>query len=172
MGLKLKNVAKTYTGISIGTIEEFLKDPDPDAPEDIITKSGNFEITNYLKANSRFANILSNLGKSDNSSIEMLEKWSHTVRFKIGENKDILILGVSYFENELVLKELKGNLKGKINTLGHESFVIGNLYVWIEKNNLGKYKQIFTGADSNDYSYLFNIGELIGEWRIYSEKVC
>lgn len=165
MGLKIEKVAKTYTGISVATVEDFFKNGGDKSTEAIIP-SRSFDMLSYLKEEDRLVQILQKL-KLDPAEIEYLETDWNRVRIR-SKNSRFTVDIVYFADTDLINRLVHISDTKFVGCIRSKSIFFDCLLVCVEVEN--EDEKLANSLNFEDATAFLQVRRLISDWMNLSRK--
>jgi hypothetical protein len=165
LGLKIEKVAKTYTGISVATVEDFFKSGGDKSIEAIIP-SRSFDMLSYLKEEDRLVQILQKL-TLDSAEIEYLETdWN---RVRIRSKNSGFTVNIFYLADTDLINRLVHISDPKfVGCIRSKSIFFDCLLVCVEVED--KDEKLANSLNFEDATAFLKVRRLISYWMNLSRK--
>lgn len=166
MAKKIERLAKTYAGISVGTVEDFFKMQDTCVT---FVSSDMFDIIEYLDENERLNKILSKLSLPN--QFDLLETRENKARIKAGSSPNEKFLNIVYFKDKNLLNGIASVLEHHYANFFKLQFILpgDSLLVCVEDEE-SKLNTLHDRA-FDESILLHETGKLVGNWAIISTNV-
>lgn len=161
MGLKIEKVAKTYTGISVATVEDFFKSGGDKSIEAIVPSS--FDILSYLKEEDRLVQILQKL-TLDPDEIEYLETDWNRVRIR-SKNSGFTVDIVYFADTDLINRLVHISDSKFVGCIRSKSIFFDCLLVCVEDD-----EKLANSLNFEDATAFLQVRRLISDWMNLSRK--
>ena len=165
MGLKIEKVAKTYTGISVATVEDFFKSGGDKSIEAIIP-SRSFDMLSYLKEEDRLVQILQKL-VLDPAEIEYLETDWNRVRIR-SKNSGFTVDIVYFADTDLINRLVHISDTKFVGCIRSKSIFFDCLLVCVEVEN--EDEKLANSLNFEDATAFLQVRRLISDWMNLSRK--
>ena len=161
MGLKIEKVAKTYTGISVATVEDFFKSGGDKSIEAIVPSS--FDMLSYLKEEDRLVQIFKKL-TLDPAEIEYLETDWNRVRIR-SKNSGFTVDIVYFADTDLIHRLVHISDSKFVGCIRSKSIFFDCLLVCVEDD-----EKLADSLNFKDATAFLQVRRLISDWMNLSRK--